>query len=100
MSNLPLAECITNAPSPLSLAEHLADSPTYIPSSPIATEDSLVPIDTRPPSRAHSEPSEVEVDISMIGHDLAMPAGFSMLDRTNLNHHRYGQKIDMPNSTS
>ena len=100
MSTLPLAERIANAPSPLSLAEHLAESPTYTPSSPIAMETSLVPIDTRPPSRAHSEPSEVEVDISMIGHDLATPAGFSMFDRTDPNHHRYGQKIDMPDSTS
>ena len=100
MSSLPLAECIANAPSPLSLAEHLADSPTYIPSSPVATEDSLVPIDTHPPSRAHSEPSEAEVDIGMIGRDLATPAGFSMFNRTDPNHHRYGQKIDMPDSTS
>ena len=100
MSTLPRAERIANAPSPLSLAECLAESPTYIPSSPIITEDSLVPIDTRPPSRAHSEPSEVEVDISMIGHDLAMPTGFSMFDRTDPNHHHYGQKIDMPDSTS
>ena len=100
MSSLPLAECIANAPSPLSLAECLADSPTYIPSSPVATEDSLVPIDTRPPSRAHSEPSEVEVDIGMIGRDLTMPAGFSMFNRTDPNHHRYRQKIDMPDSTS
>ena len=36
----------------------------------------------------------------MIGHDLATPAGFSMFDRTDPNHHRYGQKIDMPDSTS
>ena len=100
MSSLPLAECIANAPSPLSLAEHLANSPTYIPSSPVATEDSLVPIDTHPPSRAHSEPSEAEVDIGMIGCDLATPAGFSMFNRTDPNHHRYGQKIDMPDSTS
>ena len=100
MSTLPLAERIEDAPSPLSLAERLAESPSYIPSSPIAREDSLVPIDTCPPSRAHSEPSEAEVDIGMIGRDLATPAGFSMFNRTNPNHHRYGQKIDMPNSTS
>ena len=100
MSSLPLAEHIENAPSPLSLAERLAESPSYIPSSPITTEDVLVPIDTRPPSRVHSEPSEAEVDISMIGHDLATPAGFSMFDRTDPNHHHYGQKIDMPDSTS
>ena len=100
MSNVPLAKRIENAPSPLSLAECLADSPTYIPVSPTTVEDSLVPINTRPPSRAHSEPSEVEVDIGMIGCDLATPAGFSMFDRTNPNHHCYGQKIDMPDSTS
>ena len=100
MSGLPLAERIANAPSPLSLAECLADSPTYTPSSPVAMEDSLVPINTRPPSRAHLEPSEAEVDIGMIGCDLATPAGFSMFDRTDPNHHRYGQKIDMPHSTS
>ena len=115
MSTAPLSERIANAPSslsladclssptpstPLSLAERLADDPSYIPSSPITTEESLVPIDTHPPSRAHSEPSEAEVDIGMIGRDLAMPAGFSMFDRTDPNHHRYRQRIDMPNSTS
>ena len=100
MSNVPLAERIENAPSPLSLAERLADSPTYIPVSPTTAEDSLVPIETRPPSRAHSEPSEAEVDIGMIGRDLATPAGFSMFNRTNPNHHRYRQKINMPDSTS
>ena len=100
MSSLPLAEHIMDGPSPLSLAECLADSPTYIPSSPITMEDSLVPINTQPPSRAHSEPSKAEVDIGMIGHDLAMPAGFSMFNRTDHNHHCYGQKIDMPDSTS
>ena len=100
MSTGSLSERIENAPAPLSLAERLADSPTYIPSSPVTAEDSLVAIDTHPPSRAHSEPSEVEVDIGMIGRDLAMPAGFSMFDRTNPNHHRYGQKMDMPDSTS
>ena len=61
MSATPLSERIENAPSslsladrlssptpsaPLSLAEHLADSPSYIPSSPITTEEALVPIDT------------------------------------------------------
>ena len=100
MSTLSLAERIEGAPSPLSLAERLAESPTYIPSSPVTGEESLVPIDTRPPSRAHLEPSEVEVDIGMIGRDLATPTGFSMFDRTDPNHHRYGQKIDMPDSTS
>ena len=115
MSTTPLSEHIENAPSslpladhlssptpsaPLSLAERLADDPHYILDSPALTEEVLVPIDTRPPSRAHSEPSEAEVDIGMIGRDLATPAGFSMFDRTDPNHHRYGQKIDMPDSTS
>ena len=36
----------------------------------------------------------------MIGRDLATPAGFCMFDRTDPNHHRYGQKINMPDSTS
>ena len=100
MSSLTLAERIENTPALLSLAECLADDPHYVPLSPITTSEALVPIDTRPPSRTHSEPSEVEVDIGMIGRDLATPAGFSMFDRTNPNHHRYRQKIDMPDSTS
>ena len=101
-SSLPLADRLSSpTPSaPLSLAERLADDPSYIPDSPILSEEVLVPIDTRPPSRAHSEPSEAEVDIGMIGRDLATPAGFSMFDRTDPNHHRYGQKIDMLDSTS
>ena len=115
MSTTPLSERIENAPSslpladrltspipsmPLSLAERLTDDPSYIPDSPVLTEEVLAPIDTRPPSRAHSEPSEAEVDIGMMGRDLATPAGFSMFDRTDPNHHRYGQKIDMPDGTS
>ena len=60
----------------------------------------LVSIDTRPPSQAYTEPSEAEVDISMIGRDLATPPRFSMFDRTIPNHHNYGQKIEMPDSTS
>ena len=115
MSTTPLSERIENAPSslpladrltsptpsmPLSLAERLADDPPYIPDSPVLTEEVLAPIDTRPPSRAHSEPSEAEVDIGMIGRDLATLAGFSMFDRTDPNHHCYGQKIDMPDGTS
>ena len=36
----------------------------------------------------------------MIGRDLATPQGFSMFDRTIPNHHNYGQKIEMPDSTS
>ena len=115
MSTTPLSECIENTPSslpladclssptpsaPLSLAERLADDSSYIPDSPTITEEVLVPVDTHPPSRAHSEPSEVEVDIGMIGQDLATPAGFCMFDRTDPNHHHYGQKINMPDSTS
>ena len=100
MSTPSLVERIEGAPAPLTLAERLAESPSYIPSSPVITEDSLVPINTRPPSRAHTEPSEAEVDIGMIGCDLAMPTGFSMFDRTDPNHHHYRQKIDMPDSTS
>ena len=100
MSTPTLAERITDAPNPLTLAERLADDPSYIPDSPVLPEEVLVPIDTRPPSRAHLEPSEAEVDIGMIGCDLATPAGFCMFDRTDPNHHRYGQKIDMPDSTS
>ena len=67
--------------------------------SPTAEEVPLVPVNTRPPSRAYTEPSEVEVDIGMIGRDLAIPSGFSMFDRTILNHHNYGQKIKMPDAT-
>ena len=101
-SSLPLADHLSSPePSmPLSLAERLADDPSYIPDSPVLAEEILAPIDTRPPSRAHSEPSEAEVDIGMIGCDLTTPTGFSMFDRTDPNHHRYGQKIDMPDSTS
>ena len=100
MSTPTLTEHITDPPNPLTLAEHLADDPSYIPDSPVLSEEVLVPINTRPPSRAHSEPSEAEVDIGMIGRDLTTPAGFCMFDRTDPNHHRYGQKIDMPDSTS
>ena len=35
----------------------------------------------------------------MIGHDLATPQGFSMFNRTIPNHHKYGQKIEIPDST-
>ena len=61
MSTTPLSECIENAPSslpladrltspipsmPLSLAERLADDPSYIPDSPVLTEEVLAPINT------------------------------------------------------
>ena len=61
MSTTPLFKRIENIPSslsladrlssptpsaPLTLAERLADDPSYIPDSPVTTEASLVPIDT------------------------------------------------------
>ena len=100
MSTTPLSERIKDAPVPLSLADHLSSPPPSLHTSPITQDLSLVPINTRPPSRAYTEPSEAEVDIGMIGRDLATPQGFSMFDRTIPNHHNYGQKIDMPDSTS
>ena len=36
----------------------------------------------------------------MLERDLATPAGFSMFDQTIPNYHNYGQKIEMPDSTS
>ena len=100
MSTTPLSERIENVPSPLPLADRLSSPPPSTHTSPITAEELLVPIDTCPPSRAHSEPSEAEVDIGMLGRDFTTPAGFSMFDRTIPNHHWYGQKIDMPDSTS
>ena len=100
MSTTPLSERIENAPSPIPLADRLSSPSPSIHSPLTHEENSLVPVDTRPPSRAYTEPSEAEVDIGMLGRDFAMPAGFSMFDRTIPNHHNYGQKIDMPNSTS
>ena len=97
MSTTPLSECIENVPSPLPLADCLSSPSPH--TSPNTEEASLIPINTRPPSRAHSEPSEVEVDIGMIGRDLATPMGFSMFDRTIPNHHNYGQKIEMPDTS-
>ena len=67
MSTTPLSERIKNAPSPLPLADHLSSPSPSTHTSPTTAEDSLVPVDTCPLSRAHSEPSEAEVDISMIG---------------------------------
>ena len=68
MSSLSLADRIEGAPSPLSLAECLAESPSYIPSSPVTGEESLVPIDTRPPSRAHLEPSCYVFTLTVLYH--------------------------------
>ena len=99
MSTTPLSECIEDAPAPLSLADRLPSPPPSLHASPTVEDLPLVPIDTRPPSRAYTEPSEVEVDIGMIGHDLATPPGFSMFNRTIPNHHNYRQKIEMPDAT-
>ena len=99
MSTTPLSEHIENAPSPLPLADCLSSPSPMSHVSPTAEEVPLAPIDTRPLSRAYTEPSEAEVDIGMIGHDLATPSGFSMFGRTIPNHHNYGQKIEMPDAT-
>ena len=99
MSTTSLSERIEDAPAPLPLADHLSSPPPSLHASPTADEAPLVPIDTRPPSRAHTEPSEAEVDISIMGHDLATLPGFSMFNRTIPNHHNYGQKIEMPDAT-
>ena len=34
-----------------------------------------------------------------MGRDFTSPEGFSMFNLTNPNHHKYGQKIEMPDST-
>ena len=99
MSTTPLSERIEDAPTPLPLVERLSSPPPSPHVSPTMIDIPLVAIDTRPPSRAHSEPSSAEVDIGMIGQDLSTPQGFSMFDRTIPNHHNYGQKIKMPDST-
>ena len=101
MSTTPLSEHIEDAPAPLSLAECLSSppSPSWPSSLTITGDPPLVPIHTQPPSRAYTEPSKAEVDVGMIGHDLATPQGFSMFDRTIPNHHKYRQKIEIPDST-
>ena len=101
MSITPLSDCIEDAPAPLSLAECLSTPPPPLHTPPpMAAKDlPLVAIDTQPPSRAYTEPSKAEVDVGMIGCDLATPQGFSMFDRTIPNHHNYGQKIEMPDTT-
>ena len=99
MSTTPLSERIADAPAPLPLMDRLS-SPSPPPhSSPSTTDEPLLAIDTRPPSRAGTEPSSAEVDIGMIGRDFSSPPGFSMFNRTNPNHHNYGQKIEMPDAT-
>lgn len=98
MSTTSLSEHIEDVPAPLPLVECLS-SPSP-PQSPTTTYDLLlVAIDTHPPSQAHTEPSEAEVDVGMIGQDLATPEGFCMFDRTIPNHHNYAQKIKMPDAT-
>ena len=100
MSTTPLSERIEDAPSPLPLADRLSSpSPSTPPPPPAVIDEPLVSIDTRPPSRAGTEPSSAEVDIGMMGRDLSTPEGFSMFKRTIPNHHNYGQKIEMPDGT-
>ena len=98
MSTTPLSERIEDTPAPLPLIEHLS-SPSPSPPPPTVRNEPLVSIDTRPPSRAGTEPSSAEVDIGMMGRDFSTPEGFSMFKRTIPNHHNYGQKIEMPDGT-
>ena len=100
MSTTPLSEHIRNAPSPLPLVDRLSSpAPPNSPPSPTVADEPLVSIDTRPPSRAGTEPSSAEVDIGMMGRDFSTPEGFNMFNRTIPNHHNYGQKIEMPDGT-
>ena len=100
MSTTPLFDCIENAPSPLTLMDRLSSpDPPNSPPPPVVADEPLISIDTRPPSRAGTEPSSAEVDIGMMGRDLSTPEGFSMFNRTIPNHHNYGQKIEMPDGT-
>ena len=100
MSTTPLSERIEDAPAPLPLADRLSSPspPTFSP-PPAMADEPLISIDTRPPSRARTEPSSVEVDIGMMGRDLSTPEGFSMFKRTIPNHHNYRQRIEMPDGT-
>ena len=101
MSTTSLTDRIEDAPTSLTLAECLSSpSPSACTPSPTATRDlPLVPIHTCPPSQAYTEPSKAEVDVGMIGCDLATPQGFSMFNRTIPNHHKYGQQIKMLDAT-
>ena len=100
MTTTPLSERIKDAPTPLPLADRLSSpSPSTSPPPPAVIDEPLVSIDTRPPSRAGTEPSSVEVDIGMMGRDFSTPEGFSMFKRTIPNHHNYSQKIEMPDGT-
>ena len=100
MSITPLSERIEDTPAPLPLIDRLS-SPSHSPSPPPpnVNDKPLVSIDTRPPSRAGTEPSSAEVDIGMMGRDLSTPEGFSMFKQTIPNHHNYGQQIEMPDGT-
>ena len=99
MSTTPLSERIEDAPASLPLVDRLSSpSPPPLP-LPNTVNDTLIAIDTRPPSRAGTEPSSAKVDIGMIGRDFSSPPGFSMFNRTIPNHHNYGQKIKMPDTT-
>ena len=100
MSTTPLSERIENTPAPLPLIDRISSpSPPPSSSSPNIHDDPLISIDTRPPSRAGTEASSAEVDIGMMGRDFSTPEGFNMFNRTNPNHHNYGQKIEMPDGT-
>ena len=99
MSTTPLSERIEDAPAPLPLVDHLSSPSPPTHSLPTTAEEPLIAIDTRPPSRAGTEPSTAEVDIGMIGCNFSSPPGFSMFNRTIPNHHNYGQKIEMPDTT-
>ena len=100
MLTTPLSDHIENIPSSLPLIERISSpSPPSSPSLPHNVDEPLISIDTHPPSRAGTEPSSAEVDIGMMGRDFSTPEGFSMFNRTNPNHHNYGQKIEMPDGT-
>ena len=75
MSTTPLSECIEDAPAPLPLVARLSSPSPSLPSPLITANEPLVNIDTRPPSRAGTEPSSAEVDIGMIGRDFGNTTG-------------------------
>ena len=99
MSTTPLSERIEDAPAPLPLVDRLSSPSPTPPPLPTTVDEPLVNIDTRPPSRAGTEPSAAEVDIGMMGCDFSTPPGFSMFDRAIPNHHNYGQKLEMLDAT-
>ena len=66
MSTTSLSERIEDAPTPLPLVDRLS-SASPSPPSPTFVNEPLLNIDTRPPSRAGTEPSSAEVDIGMMG---------------------------------